>query len=190
MPQPPFDIQLALENDTILMLPLEEGDFEALHQVASDPLIWEQHPNKDRWQKEVFRVYFEGAMKSRGAYKIIDKASGQIAGSTRIYDYDEAESSILIGYTFYARTYWGKGVNLAVKSLMLNYLFQFISKVGFHIGAQNVRSQIAIGRLGAQKTGEQEVAYYGESSKLNYIYEIEKSHWTRLNQLTTKSSQP
>lgn len=177
MQKPPFDIQATLENDSMLMLPLEESDFEALHQVASDPQIWEQHPNKDRWKKEVFQVYFEGAMQSRGAYKIIDKTTGQIAGSTRIYDYNEAENSILIGYTFYAREYWGKGINLAVKALMLNYLFQYVSKVGFHIGAQNIRSQIAISRLGARKTGEQEVAYYGEPSKLNFVYEIKKENW-------------
>lgn len=177
MPKPPFDIQATLENDFMILAPLEEGDFEALHQVASDPQIWEQHPNKDRWKKEVFQVYFEGAMQSGGAYKIMDKASGQIAGSTRIYDYNETDNSILIGYTFYARAYWGKGVNLAVKALMLNYLFQYVSKVGFHIGAQNIRSQIAISRLGAQKTGEQEVAYYGEPSKLNFVYEIEKANW-------------
>ncbi|MBK7873626.1 MAG: GNAT family N-acetyltransferase [Saprospiraceae bacterium] len=176
-----FSIQPVLENDTILLRPLENEDFEALYQVASDPKIWEQHPNKDRWREEVFRVYFEGAMQSKGAFKIIDKATGQIAGSTRIYDYNEEENSILIGYTFYARVYWGKGVNLLAKALMLDYLFQYVSKVGFHIGAENIRSQIAIGRLGAKKVGEQEIAYYGEPSKLNYIYEVERVAWNEKN---------
>ncbi|MFN7118882.1 MAG: GNAT family N-acetyltransferase [Saprospiraceae bacterium] len=171
---PTFDIQPVLENDTILLQPLQNEDFAALYQVASDPKIWEQHPNKDRWKEDVFRIYFEGAMQSKGAFKIIDKVSGQIAGSTRIYGYDASDNSILIGYTFYARSYWGKGVNLAVKALMLDYLFQYVSTVYFHIGAENIRSQIAIGRLGAQKVGEQEIAYYGEPSKLNFIYAISR----------------
>ncbi len=175
--QATFDLQPVLENDTVLLQPLQEEDFEALYSVASDLKIWEQHPNKDRWKKEVFQVFFEGAMQSKGAFKIIDKANGQIAGSTRVYDYNVTDNRIVIGYTFYTRAYWGKGVNLAVKALLLDYLFQYVSKVGFHIGAVNIRSQIAIGRLGAQKIGEQEIAYFGEPTKLNFIYAIEREAW-------------
>jgi N-acetyltransferase len=172
-----FDPQLTLENDNVILYPLQEGDFEALYAVASDPKIWEQHPNKDRWKRDVFRIFFEGAIQSRGAYKIIDKSTGEIAGSTRMYDYNEQDSSVLIGYTFYATAYWGRGINHSVKALMLDYLFQFVSQVYFHIGSNNIRSQIAIGRLGAKKTGELEVAYFGEVPKLNYIYRIEKEEW-------------
>lgn len=172
-----FTIQPTLENDTILLSPLAETDFELLHAAAADPKIWEQHPNKDRWKREVFQLFFEGALQSKGAYKIIDKASNKVAGSTRFYDYDEKENSILIGYTFYATEYWGKGINHAVKAMMLDYIFQFVDRVYFHIGANNIRSQIAIGRLGAKKVDEQEVAYFGEPPKLNYVYAIEKQEW-------------
>jgi RimJ/RimL family protein N-acetyltransferase len=172
-----FDIQPVLENDKVILYPLQEGDFEALYAVASDPKIWEQHPNKDRWKKDVFRTFFEGAIQSKGAFKIIDKSTNTIAGSTRIYDYNEQDNSVFIGYTFYATAYWGKGVNYSVKALMLDYLFQFVSQVYFQIGANNIRSQIAIGRLGAKKVGEQEIAYFGELPKLNYVYSIEKEEW-------------
>lgn len=164
-----------LKKDDIALLPLEPEDFEALYRVASDPKIWEQHPNKDRWKKEVFQVFFEGALRSNGAFKIVK--GREIIGSTRFYDYNLQDDSILIGYTFYGREYWGKGINHSVKSMMLDYIFQFVSKVYFHIGAENIRSQIAISRLGTTKIGEEWVAYFGESSKLNYVYEITKSAW-------------
>ena len=172
-----FDIQPVLENDKVILYPLQENDFEALYAVASDPKIWEQHPNNDRWKKDVFRTFFEGAIQSKGAFKIIDKSANTIAGSTRIYDYNEQDNSIFIGYTFYATAYWGKGINHAVKALMLDYLFQFVKQVYFQVGANNIRSQIAIGRIGAKKIGEQEVAYFGELPKLNYVYRIEKEEW-------------
>jgi RimJ/RimL family protein N-acetyltransferase len=172
-----FDIQPVLEDDKVILYPLQEEDFEGLYEVASDPRIWEQHPNKDRWKKEVFRIFFDGAMQSKGAFKIVDKATGNIAGSTRLYDYNEQENSIMIGYTFFATRFWGKGINRSVKTIMLDYLFQFVSKVYFHIGALNIRSQIAIERLGAEKVGEQEIAYYGEPLKLNYIYCISREKW-------------
>jgi RimJ/RimL family protein N-acetyltransferase len=167
-----IDIQPTLENEDVLLSPLREEDFEALYQVAADPKIWEQHPNKDRWQRDVFRKFFEGAIESKGAFKIIDKRTGEIAGSTRFYNYNESARSIMIGYTFYATRFWGKGLNPVVKQLMLEYIFSCVDKVQFQIGATNIRSQVAIQRIGATKVGEETVAYYGEAPKHNFVYEI------------------
>jgi RimJ/RimL family protein N-acetyltransferase len=172
-----FDIQSILENDKIALFPLLEKDFEDLYEIGSDPKIWEQHPNKDRWKKEVFKTFFEGAIKSGGAFKIIDKRNGKVIGSTRFYDYNKQENSILIGYTFYSIQSWGKGINNSVKTIMLNYAFQFVSRVYFHVGEDNIRSQIAISRLKARKIGEQEVTYFGEQPKQNYVYELNKNEW-------------
>ena len=172
-----FSIQPVLENEQIILYPLLESDFEAMYSVASDPKIWEQHPNKDRWKRKVFQNFFNGAIQSKGAFKIVDKTTGELIGCTRYYDYDEAENVILIGYTFYGTSSWGKGINPQVKKLMLDYIFQFVPRVQFHIGAVNIRSQIAIGRLGAEKIGEEDVAYFGEAPKLNFIYEIRKETW-------------
>jgi len=169
-----FDIQPILENKDLMLRPLQEKDFDDLFGIASDPKIWEQHPNKNRWKKEVFRIFFDGAIQSKGAFLIVHKATGKIADCTRFYDYDEQEESILIGYTFYGTEFWGKGINLSVKEMMLNYIFQYVSKVYFHVGANNIRSQIAVSRLGAIKVKEQEVTYFGEEPKLNFVYVIEK----------------
>ena len=175
------NIQPTLSNEKVFLYPLQESDFESLYAVASDPQIWEQHPNKDRWKKEVFQTFFEGAMQSKGAFKIVAQETGKVIGCTRFYDYDPQENSILVGYTFYATDQWGKGVNRSVKTLMLDYIFQFVSKVCLHVGSQNVRSQVAVGRIGAAKTGEQEVTYFGETPKLNFVYTIEKEKWQAMH---------
>lgn len=172
-----FSIQPILENESVVLYPLLPTDFEEVYAVASDPEIWKQHPNKDRWKKDVFKTFFEGALLSNGAFKITDKRTGKAIGSTRFYDYNPQDDCIMIGYTFYATSCWGKGINLAVKSLMLNYIFQFVSTVHFHIGASNVRSQIAISRLGTTKVEEREVTYFGEQPKLNYVYRLTKKEW-------------
>ncbi|HQD09848.1 MAG TPA: GNAT family N-acetyltransferase [Flavihumibacter sp.] len=169
--------QPTLENDWLILYPLQPADFDDLFAVAADPAIWAQHPNKDRWKKEVFTVFFEGAMASGGAFRIVEKASGQTIGSTRFYDYAEADNSILIGYTFYATRCWGRGINPAVKKLMLDYIFQWVDRVIFHVGADNLRSQIAITRVGAQKIGVQNLAYHGEQPRYNFVYEITRRNW-------------
>ena len=51
-----INLQPVLENEIIRLQPLQQDDFERLYAVASDPLIWEQHPNKDRYKREVFQT--------------------------------------------------------------------------------------------------------------------------------------
>jgi RimJ/RimL family protein N-acetyltransferase len=173
-----FSVQPVLENEEFQLIPLQQGDFESLYEVASDPKVWEQHPNKDRYKREVFENFFMGAMESKGAFKIMEKATGDVLGSSRYYDFDEGDNHIFIGYTFYGTKSWGKGINPQVKKLMLDYIFQFVDKVHFHIGKENFRSQTALERLGGQKIAEEEVAYFAEPSRTNFVYEIKKEHWT------------
>ncbi|KFF74899.1 acetyltransferase [Chryseobacterium sp. P1-3] len=172
-----FSVQPVLENEELQLIPLQQGDFESLYEVASDPEVWEQHPNKDRYKREVFTNFFQGAMESKGAFKIIEKATGDVLGSSRYYNFDEDDNHIFIGYTFYGTKSWGKGINPQVKKLMLEYIFQFVDKVHFHIGKENFRSQIALERLGGKKIAEEEVAYFGEPTRTNFVYEIKKEDW-------------
>ena len=170
-----FNIQPKhLQNELIKLVPLHENDFEELYGVASDPLVWEQHPNKLRYQRAVFQNFFQGAIESKGAFFVRDAETNEAIGSSRFYDYNEDDNSILIGYTFIGRKYWGKDYNKALKKLMMEYAFQYADTIYFHIGANNIRSQKAIEKIGAIKIDENEVIYYGEESKLNYIYRINK----------------
>ena len=172
-----FNLQPTIQNEWVKIEPLIAADFEKLYTVASDPLVWEQHPNKNRYQRIEFENYFKGAIESGGAFLISNSKTGEPIGSTRFYDLNEAENSILIGYTFLARSHWGGKYNTALKALMLNYAFQFADTVLFHVGADNTRSQKAMEKLGGVKAGELEVAYFGEPVKKNIIYKIEKQHW-------------
>lgn len=169
-----ISIQPTLENERIKLIPLTNDDFEGLFHVASDPEIWMQHPNRDRWKREVFQTFFDEAINSKGAFKIIDNSTGEIAGSTRFYDYNQEENSIFIGYTFYATQYWGTGINPIVKKLMMDYIFQQVDKVYFHVGSTNLRSQMALSKIGAKKVTEQDSSKPGEASNLKFVYQIEK----------------
>lgn len=144
-----MDLQVILTNERIVLQPLKEGDFEDLYAVAADPLIWEQHPNSDRYQREVFRKYFDSGIASKGAFLILNKQNKSIIGCSRYYEYDENDSSVAIGFTFISRAYWGNGTNDAIKKLMIDYAFQFVDKIYFHVGLTNFRSRKAVEKLGA-----------------------------------------
>jgi RimJ/RimL family protein N-acetyltransferase len=170
----PFVPPPLLEGPNLRLEPLLPEHFEELYTLASDPLVWEQHPNRNRWQLEAFERFFEGALLSGGAYRIVEKSSGKAVGSSRFYDYRPQEEVVNIGYTFFGRAYWGKGYNPEAKQLMLSYALEQVAAVEFHIGAVNKRSQIAIGRLGAIKIDERPVTYHGEQESLNFIYRIHR----------------
>jgi len=160
-----------LSNEWVTLVPLQEQDFEVLYDVAKDPLIWEQHPNPDRYKRDVFQNYFKGAVESKGALLILNSGS-QVVGCTRFYDHFPEKNEIKIGYTFFARACWGKPFNQSTKILMLHHAFQYVDRVIFHVGANNIRSQKAMEKLGARKIGEELVAYYGEASRNNFVYQI------------------
>lgn len=174
-----FEMPASLECAVLKLRPVSASDFEALYAVAADPLIWEQHPNPDRYRRDVFANYFQGALESGGAWLVFDAKANQLIGCSRYYEFDPVARSIAIGYTFIARSHWGGGYNRPLKKLMLDHAFRFVEKVIFHVGESNLRSRIAMERLGAALVGVVEVAYYGEASKPNAIYEITRQYWTQ-----------
>jgi RimJ/RimL family protein N-acetyltransferase len=181
-----FDLQPGnIGNKVVFLRPLSINDFELLFEVASDLKIWEQHPTKDRYKREVFLNFFKGAIDSGGAFIIFDANSHEAIGSSRFYNYNESEKSVLIGYTFLAKKYWGTQTNSALKKLMLDYAFQYVEKVIFHVGKVNMRSLKAMEKLGANRVGEEEIAYVGEVNNMNVIFEMTKLQWNKQHNADT-----
>src|SRR5438045_7740749 len=116
-----FDLQPHLKGELIELRPLASEDWADLFAVASDPLIWEQHPNSDRYKEDVFKAFFREALESGGALVAVDRKDGRVIGSSRFYGYDEEESEVEIGWTFLARSHWGGVYNGEMKELMLRH---------------------------------------------------------------------
>ncbi|MGE3802506.1 MAG: GNAT family N-acetyltransferase [Candidatus Kapaibacterium sp.] len=154
-----FNYQPTLEGNLLRLRPLLAEDFDALYSVASDPLIWEQHPVSERYREDIFREFFREAMESGGALIAIDAANGKVIGSSRYYEYNQEKSEVEIGWTFLARSYWGGAYNREMKRLMLEHAFQFVESVIFLIGPQNFRSQRAVEKIGAVLDGTRDGVY-------------------------------
>lgn len=149
----PFDLQPSLQGELLELRPLRPEDFDALYAVASDPLIWEQHPCNDRYRKDVFEAFFREALESGGALLALDRSDSGVIGSSRYYGYDEQRSEIEIGWTFLARSHWGGTYNREMKQLMLRHAFRFVRSVIFRVGPHNFRSRRAVEKLGAVLAG-------------------------------------
>lgn len=170
-----FDRQPVLLGELLELRPLRADDFEALFRVAADPLIWDQHPERNRCQEAPFRAFFQEGLASGGALVALDRATGQIIGSSRYHGYDAERSVIEIGWSFLARAYWGGRYNGEMKRLMLEHAFRSVKRVIFIIGPDNRRSQRAVEKIGATRAGTTTDAHGRE----RLVYELTPAVYER-----------
>jgi RimJ/RimL family protein N-acetyltransferase len=175
----PFDFQPILKGQLVELRPLRAQDFHDLYLVAADPLIWEQHPVKDRYKEEVFREFFREALQCGGTLIVLDIGRTQVIGSSRFHGYDGEKREIEIGWTFLARSCWGGVYNGEVKRLMLGHAFRFVNRVIFLVGPENLRSRRAVEKIGGVCVGSRPDA----GGRNSFVYEITASAFAaRLSQ--------
>jgi N-acetyltransferase len=178
------DLQPTLIGEKLLLRPLKGDDWEAMFAVASDPLLWAGHPASNRYQEAVFREYFAGAMASRGALAVVDRATGKIIGGSRYANFVADRNEIEIGWSFLAREYWGGAYNREMKTLMLTHAFRFFDSIRFNIGATNARSRRAVEKIGAVLDGDYvPEAINGVPPVLHVIYRIDREQAKAANML-------
>ncbi len=169
-----FELQPTLTGKLIKLRPLQLEDYAALYQAASDPAIWEQHPNSDRYKEDVFKTYFDSAIESGGALVVLDAVTNEVIGSSRYYGLDKKVSEIEIGWTFLTTKYWGGTYNRELKKLMMDHAFKYVDHVLFFVGPNNLRSRKAVEKIGAvyvdtrSRFGGESVVY--RLSKANYAF--------------------
>jgi RimJ/RimL family protein N-acetyltransferase len=163
-----FDLRPVLKGELVALRPLRPNDFDDLYAVASDPLIWEQHPVKTRCERAGFRDFFDEALASGGALIAIDASTQQVIGSSRFHGYSEKRSEVEIGWTFLARSHWGGTYNGEMKRLMLRHAFRFANGVVFLVGRENLRSQRAVEKIGGIRVGPRPDA----GGRDSYVYRI------------------
>jgi len=145
-----FNAQPELSSERLTLRPLKPEDLEGLFAAAGHPEVWAGHPAKDRYKRDVFEKYFDFLLSTESTLVVIDQASGKIIGCSRYYTAPDQPDSISIGFTFVNHAYWGGGVNFEMKRLMLEHAFQTYEEVWFHIALDNIRSQKATSKLGAE----------------------------------------
>jgi len=161
-----FDYQPVLKGELVELRPLNAADYDALYRMASDPAIWEQHPESNRHEEPVFRRFFEDALASGGALVVL--ADGAVIGTSRFHRYDPKLGEVEIGWTFLARSHWGGRYNGEMKRLMCEHAFRYVESVVLRIGPDNLRSQRAAERIGAIRDGTRTDG----QGRLSYVYRL------------------
>ncbi|KOP71449.1 GNAT family acetyltransferase [Lysinibacillus sp. FJAT-14745] len=150
---------LALENEVVLLKPLQQEDTQGLLEAGSYPEIW-SHMSTTVDKMDDVNNFVDKALekkheKTEFPFVIVDKKSEQIIGSTRFMDIDETHKRLEIGTTWITPAFWRSAINTNCKYLLLQYCFEVLKlqRVQIKTDHENLRSQKAIERLGATKEG-------------------------------------
>jgi RimJ/RimL family protein N-acetyltransferase len=144
-----FDYQPQLHGEWVDMRPVHSSDFDALYALGSNPAVWEQHPDADRYLEPVFRAYFNDGLASQRALVAVRRADRVVIGWSRYSTEFAAPDEVEIGWTFLGVPYWGGRYNRDMKRVMIAHAFRYVPRVIFRIGERNTRSRRAVERLGA-----------------------------------------
>lgn len=155
-----FSDNLILENERVLLRPIEESDFDNLLPFSlHEPEIW-FYGLVTAAGEENLRTYLANAVKNRNekkeyAFIVFDKKANSYAGSTRFYDIQQPWCTTQLGYTWYGKNFQRTGLNRHCKLLLLSFAFEQwgMERVEFRADANNARSIAAMKAIGCVEEG-------------------------------------
>jgi RimJ/RimL family protein N-acetyltransferase len=176
---------VTLEGEHVKLVPLTPEHEQALTAAASDGELWKLWytfvPSPDKT-----RAYIDTALDMRdrlGAqpFAVIDAKSGDIVGSTRYFNVDEANRRLEIGHTWYAKRVQKTALNTEAKLLLLAHAFDKLGAIAveFRTHFMNHASRAAIARLGAKQDGILRNHGIGRDGVLRdtVVFSIIQSEW-------------
>jgi RimJ/RimL family protein N-acetyltransferase len=155
-----FKDNIVLEDDFVLLRPLQESDVNNLLEISiNEPETW-KYSLVGADGKENLINYIQSAVKARDAKKefpfiVFDKKSQKYAGSTRFYDINLDFKTLQLGYTWYSSAFRGTGLNKHCKFLLLQFAFETLGmeRVEFRADNNNARSIAAMKSIGCKVEG-------------------------------------
>lgn len=151
---------LVLENEAVLLRPLQETDVKHLLPFSiNEPELWKYSLVRANG-KENLENYIQIALRARAngtefPFIVFDKCTGKHAGSTRFYDINYGFKTIQLGYTWYGKDFQGTGLNKNCKFLLLEFAFDVLGmeRVEFRADNGNERSKAAMLSIGCKVDG-------------------------------------
>lgn len=176
---------LVLENQQAVLRPLEASDFEALSRYAYHHSLWyysaQSAATADGLNAWIAAALSQRAEGNRYPFVIIDKQSQTIAGSTSFANIALEHRRLEIGFTWLGSPFQGTKLNMACKTLLLQYAFDQlqVERVEFKTDTANLRSRKALEKLGAVEEGilRHHILLHHGAWRDTVYYSILQSEW-------------
>jgi len=155
-----FDQKYILENDRVLLRPLEASDLENLLPFSlNEPELWKYSlipaSNEEELKNYISIALSQRENKKEYPFIVFDKRTNSYAGSTRFYDIQLSNKCLQLGYTWYGKEFQGTGLNKNCKYLLLSFAFEKldIERVEFRADNTNEKSIAAMKSIGCKVEG-------------------------------------
>jgi N-acetyltransferase len=157
-----FQHQPVLENERVLLRPLEASDYTHLLPFSlHEPDIWKYAiVNSSAAGEENLKKYLDYTLKNRSEKKeypfiVFDKQTNRYAGSTRFYDIQQANLTAQLGYTWYGKEFQRTGLNRHCKLLLFTFVFEKwgLERLQLQADINNTRSIAAMKAIGCVEEG-------------------------------------
>jgi len=154
------DDDYILEDDRVLLRPLQEDDYENLLPFSlHEPELW-KYSLITAAGKDGLKNYIKITLDARAEgeeypFIVFDKQTNEYAGSTRFYDINIPYQTLQLGYTWYGKKFQGTGLNKHCKYLLLSFAFEDLGMERFELRADNnnARSIAAMKSIGCKVDG-------------------------------------
>ena len=150
---------VTLAGEHVQLEPMLEAHHAPLAEVGLDEDLWKWIPVPVRTPEEM-KAYVEAALaeQARGTslpFTIVERATGNVIGSTRYANIERIHRRVEIGWTWVARPWQRTAVNTECKYMLLKHAFETLGciRVELKTDSLNERSRAAILRIGAREEG-------------------------------------
>ncbi|EPD49568.1 hypothetical protein HMPREF1210_03015 [Paenisporosarcina sp. HGH0030] len=182
-------MSVLLMHDDVTLRPMQESDIERLWKLTTFEtftFMLNKFQHMEEFEKWMSSGYEDMQLTdSTFVFVAANSKTDEMYGSTRIYNIDHANKTCEIGGTFYGKPFQRTHINTTAKWLLLTYAFETLGmiRVQFKTDEENVESQKAIERLGAQKEGilrNERIRSTGKPRNA-VVYSIIDKEWASVN---------
>lgn len=176
---------LTLETSKVLMRPLAEDDFDAFLRLTQEKEMWKYFTldlsdpaSLKKWISGHFRDKEAG---TRCPFTIIEKSSGNIAGSMSLMNISFHDLRLEIGASWLGQPFRSTGINLHSKYSMMRYAFEEMKfeRVEFKTDVLNERARKGLQKIGGKEEGilRSHMTMWNDRRRSSIYFSVLKDEW-------------
>jgi N-acetyltransferase len=185
---------LILETSKVILRPITPTDFDDFLRLTQDQEMWNYFTlnlsDPVQLKKWMAILFADKAANTRHPFTIIDKASGQIAGSMSLMNISYPDLRAEIGASWLGKEFRSSGINKHSKYAMMKHAFeeQQFERIEFKTDVLNERARKGLKNIGGTEEGifRSHMTMWNNRRRSSVFYSVLKEEWPRLRQTIFK----
>ena len=174
-----------METGSVSLRLLHREDFPALLPISKSEKIW-KYFTKNLFIESELRKWIDEAVddyqhERRVPFTIINKANGELCGSTSFGNISFYDRRLEIGWTWVGENIMGSGINTHAKYLLLKHAFEKFKAERVEIKTDNLneRAKKALVKIGATPEGvlRSHMLMFDGRRRDSVYFSVVKSEW-------------